>query len=50
MIPPELREKLQAQIAAAEHPREQAINVMYAIQRHYGYLPDEGLMEAAALG
>ena len=27
MIPPELREKLQAQIATAETPREQAINV-----------------------
>ena len=47
MIPAELREKLQAKIAGVEHPREQAINVMYAVQGHYGYLTDEGLVEAA---
>ena len=49
MIPEELREKLQAEIAGAEHPREQAINVMYAVQEHYGYLTDEALQEAAEL-
>jgi NADH-quinone oxidoreductase subunit E len=49
MIPPEIRDKLQTQVAAAEHPREQAINVMFALQRHYGYFSDEALMEAAAL-
>jgi NADH-quinone oxidoreductase subunit E len=49
MISPELRQTLQARIAAAEHPREQAINVMYLVQRHYGYLTDEGLQEAAEL-
>lgn len=49
MIPPELHEELQARIAAAEHPREQAINIMYAVQNHYGYLTDEGLKEAAEL-
>jgi NADH-quinone oxidoreductase subunit E len=43
MIPQELQEKLQAQIAGAETSREQAINVMYAVQGHYGYLTDEGL-------
>ncbi len=43
MIPEELRARsCKARIAAAEHPREQAINVMYDIQRHYGYLTDEG--------
>jgi len=49
MIPETLREKLNSQISQAENPREQAVNVMYEIQRHYGYLTDEGLMEAAAL-
>jgi NADH-quinone oxidoreductase subunit E len=49
MIPEELRERLQARIEAAENPREQTINVMYEIQRHYGYLTDGGLIEAAAL-
>ncbi len=49
MIPEELRKQLESRIAAAEHPREQAINVMYLVQRHYGYLTDEGLQEAADL-
>jgi NADH-quinone oxidoreductase subunit E len=49
MIPRNLTEQLQSKIAAAEDPREQAVNVMYAIQRHYGWLTDEGLEEAAAL-
>jgi NADH-quinone oxidoreductase subunit E len=49
MIPEELRHRLQARIEKAEHPREQAINVMYEIQRYYGYLTDEGLCEAADL-
>jgi NADH-quinone oxidoreductase subunit E len=49
MIPQELKESLQAKIAAAEEPREQAINVMYAVQQHYGYLTDAGLQEAAGL-
>ncbi len=49
MIPLELQEHLQAQIAEAEHKREQAINVMFAVQKHYGYLSDEGLHEAAGL-
>jgi NADH-quinone oxidoreductase subunit E len=49
MIPPELCQQLQAQIAGTEHPREQAINVMYQVQKHYGYLSDEGLLEAAEI-
>jgi NADH-quinone oxidoreductase subunit E len=49
MIPEELRTQLQAKIAAADNAREQAINVMYEIQRYYGYLTDEGLGEAAAM-
>lgn len=49
MIPQEMRDQLQAQVASAEHPREQAINVMYTVQKHYGYLTNEGLVEAAVI-
>ncbi|MFA5109939.1 MAG: NADH-quinone oxidoreductase subunit NuoE [Desulfobaccales bacterium] len=49
MLPEELRQQLETRIAAAEDPREQAINVMFEVQRHYGYLTDEGVQEAAAL-
>jgi NADH-quinone oxidoreductase subunit E len=49
MIPEELQARLQARIRRTDNPREQAINVMYEIQRHYGYLTDEGLLEAADL-
>lgn len=40
---------MQAKIAEAEHAREQAINVMFAVQKHYGYMSDEALHEAAGL-
>ncbi|MCK9376288.1 MAG: NADH-quinone oxidoreductase subunit NuoE [Syntrophobacterales bacterium] len=49
MLPEELRQQLQTRIKAADDPREQAVNVMFEVQRHYGYLTDEGLDEAAAL-
>jgi len=49
MLPEELKESLRTKIAGAESPREQAINVMFVVQKHYGYLSDEGLMEAAEL-
>jgi NADH-quinone oxidoreductase subunit E len=48
-LPPELKESLGKLIAAAEHPREQVINVMYALQGHYGYFNDEAVAEAAEL-
>jgi len=49
MIPEELRHRFQNQIDQAESLREQVFNAMYEIQRHCGYLTDEGLQEAAAL-
>jgi len=49
MVPRELRESLTGMIAAAEHPRELAIDVMFALQDHYGYLSDEAVEEAAEL-
>ena len=49
MLPKDLEEPLRKKIAEAEHPREMAIDVMVALQNHYGYLSDDALKEAAAL-
>lgn len=49
MLPEETRQKLIADIGASEHPREKAVDVMYILQRHYGYLNDAAVSEAAAL-
>ncbi len=49
MLPEEIREGLRRQVAAVEHPRELAVDVMFALQDHYGYLSDAALEEAAAL-
>ena len=49
MVPKELQADLQRKIAEAEHPREMAIDVMVALQTHYGYLSDEALRQGAAL-
>jgi NADH-quinone oxidoreductase subunit E len=49
MIPEEMKDRLQKKIKESEHPREQAVNIMYALQAHYGYLSDEAVIEAARL-
>lgn len=49
MIPDELKESLLKQIDHIEHPRELVVDVMFAIQEHYGYLTDEGVEETARL-
>ena len=49
MLPEQLREQLQTKIAAEDHPGELAVDVMYALQNHYGYLSDEAVGEAAEL-
>jgi NADH-quinone oxidoreductase subunit E len=49
MLPKEMKEQLQKQIQESEHPKEQAVNIMYALQEHYGYLNDEAVREAADL-
>jgi NADH-quinone oxidoreductase subunit E len=49
MIPKELREKLIKHLDHVEHPQELVVDVMFAIQEHYGYLTDEGVQETAAL-
>jgi NADH-quinone oxidoreductase subunit E len=49
MLPRELRESLQKKIARTDHPRELAVDVMLALQNHYGYLSDEALEEGAGV-
>ncbi len=49
MLPTEIRQPLAERIAASSHPRELVVDILYALQHHYGYLHDEGLREAAAL-
>ena len=49
MIPIELRNELQSRIASAITTREAAVDVMKALQAHYGWLTDEAVVEAAGL-
>lgn len=49
MLSDKISEELRGQVAAAEHPRELAVDVMFALQAQYGYLSDVALEEAAAL-
>jgi NADH-quinone oxidoreductase subunit E len=49
MLPKELVEKVQGNIARVEHPRELAVDIMFTLQNHYGYLSDEALEEGARL-
>jgi len=49
MLPEELQNKLQNDIAAVDHPKELAVDVMFALQEHYGYLSDEAVETAAGL-
>ena len=49
MLPNELKKSLENQIAHADHRREMVVDVMLALQGHYGYLSDEAVAEAAAL-
>ena len=49
MLPAELKEKLRTEINAFDHTREAAIDILTAIQEHYGYLSEAAVEEAAAL-
>jgi NADH-quinone oxidoreductase subunit E len=49
MLPKKLREHLEGKLTAADHPRELVVDVMYAVQRHYGYLHDEAVYEVAEI-
>jgi NADH-quinone oxidoreductase subunit E len=49
MIPDTLKTELQQRVAAAITNREAAVDVMKELQRHYGWLTDEAVQEAAAI-
>jgi NADH-quinone oxidoreductase subunit E len=49
MIPRDLKESLLKQIASIDHPRELVVDVMFAVQDHYGYLSDKAVEEVAGL-
>src|SRR5210317_2363633 len=49
MLPNKLRESLEKEIAHADHPREMVVDVMLALQEHYGYLSDDAVEAVAAL-
>ena len=47
MLPDDLKYSLKAKVDAVDHPREMVVDVMFAIQEHYGHLTDEGVEETA---
>jgi NADH-quinone oxidoreductase subunit E len=49
MIPETLKTELQARVATSVTPREAAVDVMKELQRHYGWLTDEAVTEAARI-
>jgi len=49
MLPNELKKSLEEKIAHADHRREMVVDVMLALQDHYGYLSDEAVEAVAAL-
>ena len=49
MIPQELEEEIARTLAAADHPREKSVDVMYLLQDHYGYMSEEAVHEAARI-
>ena len=49
MLPEALEQILRARLGETGHPRELAVDVMMAIQNHYGHLSDQALEEGARL-
>ncbi|MFN2355807.1 MAG: NADH-quinone oxidoreductase subunit NuoE [Desulfopila sp.] len=49
MIPDHLKKALEQRVTASVTPREAAVAVMKDLQRHYGWLTDEAVTEAARL-
>jgi NADH-quinone oxidoreductase subunit E len=49
MIPEQLKTALEQRVAAAITPREAAVDVMKELQKHYGWLTDEAVSEAAQI-
>lgn len=49
MLDKDLIISLEEMVADSDHPRELAVDVIFAIQKRYGYLNDEALEETARL-
>ena len=49
MIPESMKKELLEKVASAVTPREAAVDVMKELQRHYGWLTDEAVDEAAEI-
>jgi NADH-quinone oxidoreductase subunit E len=49
MIPADLKHELEQRVSSAVTNREAAVDVMKELQRHYGWLTDEAVQEAAEL-
>jgi NADH-quinone oxidoreductase subunit E len=49
MLPDQLKKSIEEKIAHADHPREMVVDVMLALQEHYGFLNDDALEGVAAL-
>ena len=49
MLPKDLKQTLEEHIASVDHPRELAVDVMFALQDHFGYMSDEAVAETARL-
>ncbi|MEJ2691123.1 MAG: NADH-quinone oxidoreductase subunit NuoE [Deltaproteobacteria bacterium] len=48
-LPDSLRQQLENKIAKSPHPRERVVDVLYSLQRHYGFLTDEAIREGAEI-
>jgi len=49
MLPQNIKKELQDKIAAVDHPRELVVDVLFALQHHYGHVTDRAVEEAAQL-
>jgi len=49
VIPEKLKKELEARVASAVTNREAAVDVMKELQEYYGWLTDEGVVEAAEI-
>src|SRR5210317_1504414 len=49
MLLEDLKNSLAEKINRVDHPREMVVDVIFAIQEHYGHLTDEGVEETARL-
>lgn len=49
MLPAKIEKELRDMIQGAEYPKEKAVDVMYVLQGHYGFMSDEAMEEGARL-